>query len=495
MRPRLLFPDHDLDEATDLPEHAEDVAVDLGLDPLVSAMAGSDAYLGDVAQQVLLSPVTDPDVIAYRQAALRDCLTNPQVTEQLYGLAMHAIASEADVYPGLGRNASSSLHRSIQRIEAMLEVLRELRELADEQADAFGSEAFTHLFGVLRAELDEDFFDTAEDQLERLRFPGGVVVGARLGRGGRGTGFVLREPPLQRSWTRRVVAGVPGANVVEVANRDRSAVKALTELRERGLEQVARSLERSSQHLSRFFAALRREVGFYLGAIRLHDALSRRGEVVFPEVATDDEPVFVAAGLEDAGLRLRIDDPVVGNDVAAQGRRLVLITGANQGGKSTFLRAVGLAQLMLQSGLFVTARSFTATPAAGLFTHFKRGEDPTMESGKLDEELGRLSRIVDQLGPGAMVLFNESFASTNEHEGSQIAQEVLRALLDAQVRVFFVTHGYDAAAAIVEHYRDDGVFLRAERQEGGERTYRLLEGAPEPTSYGMDLYEDVFRGR
>jgi hypothetical protein len=91
MRPRLLFPDHDLDEATDLPEHAEDVAVDLGLDPLVSAMAGSDAYLGDVAQQVLLSPVTDPDVIAYRQAALRDCLANPQVTEQLYGLAMHAM--------------------------------------------------------------------------------------------------------------------------------------------------------------------------------------------------------------------------------------------------------------------------------------------------------------------------------------------------------------------------------------------------------------------
>jgi DNA mismatch repair ATPase MutS len=183
---------------------------------------------------------------------------------------------------------------------------------------------------------------------------------------------------------------------------------------------------------------------------------------------------------------------VVGNDVDATDRALVMVTGANQGGKTTFLRSVGLAQLMTQCGMFVPAERLRTGVATALFTHFRRGEDASMRSGKLDEELARLSRIVDELRPGALVLFNESFASTNEREGSQIAQEVVHALLDAGVRVLFVTHLYDLAASVAELSAERTRFLRAERREGGQRTYRLLEGAPLPTSHGEDLYEQVF---
>ena len=88
---------------------------------------------------------------------------------------------------------------------------------------------------------------------------------------------------------------------------------------------------------------------------------------------------------------------VVGNDVTADHKDLVIITGANQGGKSTFLRSVGLAQLMMQCGLFVAAEAFCSTVCDGLFTHYKREEDAAMQSGKFDEELGRMSDIVDHL--------------------------------------------------------------------------------------------------
>ena len=79
----------------------------------------------------------------------------------------------------------------------------------------------------------------------------------------------------------------------------------------------------------------------------------------------------------------------------AEDKDLVIITGANQGGKSTFLRSIGLAQLMMQCGMFVAAESFGSNICTCLFTHYKREEDPTMRSGKLDEELGRMSSIVD----------------------------------------------------------------------------------------------------
>ncbi len=63
------------------------------------------------------------------------------------------------------------------------------------------------------------------------------------------------------------------------------------------------------------------------------------------------------------------------------------VTGANQGGKSTFLRSIGLSQLMMQCGMFVPAKYLCSNICESIFTHYKREEDTTMSSGKLDEEL------------------------------------------------------------------------------------------------------------
>jgi hypothetical protein len=126
---------------------------------------------------------------------------------------------------------------------------------------------------------------------------------------------------------------------------------------------------------------------------------------------------FSAVGLYEPGRRLAITDPVVGSDVAVDGARLVVVTGANGGGKSTVLRAAGLAQLMLGAGMFVGAERLTASIRPGIRTHFTREEDAAMEGGKLDEELSRLREVVDGSSPGSLVLLNESQSSTIEREG------------------------------------------------------------------------------
>jgi hypothetical protein len=111
-----------------------------------------------------------------------------------------------------------------------------------------------------------------------------------------------------------------------------------------------------------------------------------------------------------------------------------------------FLRSVGLAQLMMQCGLFVPAESFRSGLCDGVFTHYRREEDETMKSGKLDEELGRMSEIVDHLMTRPMVLFNESFAATNEREGWEIARQIVFALMGKRIRVFYVTHLFEFRA-------------------------------------------------
>lgn len=148
---------------------------------------------------------------------------------------------------------------------------------------------------------------------------------------------------------------------------------------------------------------------------------------------------------------------------------------------------------MMQCGLFVGADFFSADLCPALFTHYKREEDTTMKSGKFDEELARLSDIADHVVPHSILLFNESFAATNDREGSDIAAQIVRALLEKRNRVFYVTHLYDFASRFFAEQGNGTLFLRAERNADGSRTFRLSEGRPLETSYGEDLYREVFQ--
>jgi DNA mismatch repair ATPase MutS len=90
------------------------------------------------------------------------------------------------------------------------------------------------------------------------------------------------------------------------------------------------------------------------------------------------------------------------------------------------------------------------------------------------------------------VLFNESFAATNEREGSEIARQIICALLEKRIKVFFVTHLYEFAQSFYNKKMETFIFLRAERRPDGRRTFKLIEGEPLPTSYGEDLYQRIF---
>jgi DNA mismatch repair ATPase MutS len=147
---------------------------------------------------------------------------------------------------------------------------------------------------------------------------------------------------------------------------------------------------------------------------------------------------------------------------------------------------------MMQCGMFVPAEAFRASTYDGVFTHFKREEDTAMKSGKLDEELGRMSEIVDHLTPHPMILFNESFAATNEREGSEIGRQILTALMERGVKLVCVTHLYELARGFHEGNGGNVLFLRANRQADGTRPFRLVEGRPLETSFGEDLYRSIF---
>jgi hypothetical protein len=411
---------------------------------------------------------------------------------QLYELAVEAVDSKRQAQHFWFRDSPETLLRKSLRLLTLLsDALERLRKIADDEAAGFRSEGFRRFFSMLQRDLDDEYLRTIGHQLRELEFRRGALISAELGRGNRGTNYVLRRPN-ERSLLERITPGGPRSYSFTIPARDEHGFQSLEELRGRGINLVANAVAQSADHILGFFNLLRAELGFYLCCLNLHDRLTEKGRATCFPVPVDDEISFAARDLYDACLVFHLGSPVIGNDVEADGKQLVLVTGANEGGKSTFLRSVGLAQLMLQAGMFAPAEELRANVCAGVFTHFKREEDATMTRGKLDEELSRMSEIADEIRPAGLLLCNESFASTNEREGSEIARQVVRAMVEAKVKVVFVTHLYDLASGFHRQEPETALFLRAEREASGRRTFRMIPGEPLPTSYGADSYRRVF---
>jgi DNA mismatch repair ATPase MutS len=471
---------------------------DLELDTLFNAMAQGDAFLFDMAKQAIFSSLDSPEEIRYRQAVLKDCLKHPALVREIYSIPIEAIENKHRGWMSiLTRYPSGILSSAVQMLEMFVGLLKRLKRIADEHAEEFESPGFRRFFEMIKQELDDDYFAVVENHLKILKFKNGVLVSAELGNGNEGKNYVLRKTNYDnRNWIKRLFARKSPIYSFTIHPRDDAGARALGELRDKGLNLVANAAAQSADHIDSFFNMLRLELAFYIGCMNLSEGLAQLGEpIAFPEPAPVEECQHSFTGLYDAALALTMNSKVVGNDVNADGKDLVIITGANQGGKSTFLRSIGLAQLMMQCGMFVPAESFSANVCSGLFTHYKREEDTTMTSGKFDEELSRMSEIIDNVTANSMVLFNESFAATNEREGSEIARQIVSALLEKQVKVFYVTHLYQLARGFYEKEMDCAIFLRADRQEDGRRTYKLIEGEPLETSYGIDAYNKIFGER
>jgi hypothetical protein len=500
MRAFLMYRDRDFGAQDTPPPNAAELTQDLELSTLLTAMAAGDKFLLDVATKAVLASLHTSEEILYRQRILEDSLAQPDIVRGMYAIAIEAIERERKAWGWAtsSRYPETVLHGAIEVLGIFFELLKRLRGMADEHAPKFSSEGFTRLFRMLATELDDAYLAVIEDYLKRLRFRNGVLISAELGRGVKGTNFVLRKPlPTRQSWFQRVQEWLPfkgrSGYYYEVAERDEAGARFLSELTGRGIAHVAAALGQSTDHILSFFKMLRLELGFYVACLNLRDRLAAKGEsICIPEPVAAGQPTLSAEGLYDICLSLTLVNRVIRNDVKGDDKLLLTITGANRGGKSTFLRSLGLAQLMMQCGMFVPAESFRTDIRDGIFTHFKREEDVTMKSGKLDEELSRMSTIVTKLTPNGLVLLNESFASTNEREGSEIARQIIRAMLGSGIKVYCVTHLFDLARGFYAAHMDNALFLRAERLAGGERTFRLVEGEPLPTSYGEDLYRRIF---
>lgn len=516
MKVYLLYKNRNFDPNEKLVWNHDALVQDLELTTLFNSMANGDEFIFNVVKSALLNAVkTDAEEVVYRQRILQDCMKNKPVIDEIYSIAVETIEKEKHNFWGIfSKYPDSILYRSLEVLEMYVQMLKKLRTIADAYFSDFSSEGFQLLFQKLKSDLSDDYFKTLQEHLHELKFRQGLLISAQLGNGNKGTNYVLRRLEVsklvwwkrliskfilpftgndEQSWFRKLLDKDNSVYTFYVNSRDEGGIRSLHDLRDEGINLVANSLAQSSDHILGFFNSLRAELAFYVGCLNLYDQLSKlKAPVVFPVVEDQLVHNHVFTEMYDVCLALTLGKHIVGNDLSGRSKKLIIITGANQGGKSTFLRSVGQSQLMMQSGMFVPAISYRANLCDSLITHFHREEDSGMKSGKLDEELNRMDQIINRITPKTIVLFNESFAATNEREGSEIARQIVKALLAHHIKIFFVTHLYHFASGFYSDGLAYALFLNAEREADGSRPFKLSEGEPLETSYGNDLYEEIF---
>jgi DNA mismatch repair ATPase MutS len=192
-----------------------------------------------------------------------------------------------------------------------------------------------------------------------------------------------------------------------------------------------------------------------------------------------------------------LDGPLVLNDVhLGDSGRIAILTGPNQGGKTTYTQMIGLCQILAQSGLWVPAVQARLSPVDNIYTHYPLEETLSKGAGRFGEEAQRLSQIFTRATRHSLIVLNESLASTNPGESLYIAQDIVRILRRLGTRAIFATHLHELAADVATLNATTAgdsliVSLVASRLEapegGGERSYKIAPGQPLGRSYAREI--------
>ncbi|MFI7190101.1 DNA mismatch repair protein MutS [Nocardia nova] len=423
---------------------------DLNLDQAVdSLLSRRDPY--DLAP-FFHTRLTDPASVAYRHAVFTDLDTNRGLRPAIavFAAALNRVR-KALATAGKVRSEHEKhgwhLHAALNYVAAVQDLHRYLTE-ADLASAALAQ--FRIALGEFVA--DERFTELCDhagnvaDQLYSLTYCLDIH-GTRI-RVSRFEGEKNYETDVRACFAKFEETGTPRPTYDFHSRADLNHVEA------RILDLVARlhpdqftALAEFRDHHPRFLDELitrfDREIQFYCAVAEFRDRLGRAGlAMCLPDILDTGKELY-AADLFDFALADKLatgKHAVVCNDVDLRGpERAIVVTGPNQGGKTTFARAIGQLYHLAALGVPVPAGQARIGLCDKLFTHFEREEDMSTLSGKLEDDLRRVHDILTRATADSVVVMNESFTSTTVRDAALLGAAVLRRMLALDLRCVYVT--------------------------------------------------------
>ena len=247
---------------------------------------------------------------------------------------------------------------------------------------------------------------------------------------------------------------------------------------------------RHRDFLDATIARFAHEIGFYVAYLE-HIAPLRRAGLPFcyPEVVERPNAIRGADVFDLALAAHFMDDgaPIVTNDFElTRPERILVISGPNQGGKTTFARTIGQLHHLARIGVPVPGRAARLPLVDQIFTHFGQAEEVEDLTSRLEDDLLRIRRILDAATVDSLVVMNESFSSTTVSDQLFIGRRVLRRMIDCGLLGVVVTFLDELASLDATTV---SMLSTVDPMEPDRRTFRIVRRPADGLAYAMAIAE------